>query len=80
MWPCQEAILLRRAFHAEFRARFPQQPLPTTFEIYESLDEPNWARPPPPGEDDGDINDEPDPFKPLDEEVGTRRRLSLLHV
>ena len=47
------------------------QPLPLTFEIYESLDEPNWARPAPPV-DDGDIDDEPDPFKPLDWEVRTR--------
>ena len=69
----EEAIVLRRAFTAAMRDHFPGQPLPKPFNIYESCDEPAWVRPAgwtAPGPEE--VEDEADPFTPLDKEDETR--------
>jgi len=66
----EEAGILRHAFIAAMRERFPGQPLPSKFKLYECCDEPVWLRPPKwsaPGVED--VEDEPDPFGPLDWET-----------
>ena len=61
----EEAGLLRRAFHKAMAARFPGQPLPPSVAVYESCDEPDWARPPgwAAPVSDADVADERDPFE-----------------
>ena len=59
--------MIRRAFVKAMEERFPNQPLPRPFTVYENVDEPAWMRPwgwtvPRPE----DVADEPDPFGPLD--------------
>jgi protein polybromo-1 len=63
----EEAGMIRRAFVKAMEERFPNQPLPRPFTVYENVDEPAWMRPwgwtvPRPE----DVADEPDPFGPLD--------------
>lgn len=63
----EEAGIIRRAFVKAMEERFPNQPLPRPFKIYETVDEPMWMRPwgwtaPQPE----DVADEADPFGPLD--------------
>ena len=72
----QEAGFLRRAFHKAMSARFPGQPLPRSVAVYESCDEPDWARPPgwAAPVSDADIADERDPFEADRLDFETQRR------
>ena len=72
----QEAGFLRRAFHKAMSARFPGQPLPRSVAVYESCDEPDWARPPgwAAPVSDADVADERDPFEADRLDFETQRR------